>query len=54
MKKTILLAGMLLAAVCAQAQLKVYENGNISINTSETPISTLSIGYRLQRCHNRC
>ncbi len=45
MKKTILLAGMLLAAVCAQAQLKVYENGNISINTSETPISTLSIGY---------
>ena len=45
MKKTILLAGMMLAAVCAQAQLKVYENGNISINTSETPISTLSIGY---------
>ncbi len=45
MKKTILLASMMLAAVCAQAQLKVYENGNISINTSETPTSTLSIGY---------
>lgn len=45
MKKTILLAGMMLAVVCAQAQLKVCENGNVSIQTSETPISTLSIGY---------
>lgn len=45
MKKTILLAGMMLAAVCTQAQLKVYENGNVSIGTSETPASAISVGY---------
>ena len=35
----------MLATVCAQAQLKVHENGSISIATNETPISTMSIGY---------
>ena len=45
MKKYFIFASMTLAVVCAQAQLKVHENGNISINTSEIPISTLSIGF---------
>ncbi len=43
MKKTILLAGMMLAAVCTQAQLKVDSNGNVSIQTSETVVSPLSV-----------
>ncbi|MBR5802849.1 MAG: T9SS type A sorting domain-containing protein [Bacteroidaceae bacterium] len=45
MKKFFILVSIMLTAVCAQAQLKIHENGNISINTTENPISTLSIGY---------
>ena len=45
MKKLILFASIMLAAVCAQAQLKVTENGNVAINTDETPVGELSIGY---------
>lgn len=45
MKKSILFASMMLATVCAQAQLKVNENGNVSIQTSETTVSPLSVGY---------
>lgn len=45
MKKLILCASMMLATVCAQAQLKVDSNGNVSIQTSETVVSPLSVGY---------
>lgn len=45
MKKLILFASIMLAAVCAQAQLRVYENGSVAINTDETPVGDLSIGY---------
>lgn len=43
MKKTLFIAGMMLATVCAQAQLRVIENGNIAIQTDEYPRSPLSI-----------
>lgn len=36
---------MMFATVGAQAQLRVIENGNIAINTTETPVSDLSVGY---------
>jgi hypothetical protein len=45
MKKFFILASIMLATVCAQAQLKVNQEGNVSIQTSETAISPLSIGY---------
>ena len=45
MKKMFFIASMMLATVCAQAQLRVNENGNVTINTTETPVSNLSIGY---------
>ena len=38
------LVGMLFASVCASAQLKVAENGNIGIQLDETPLSAVSIG----------
>lgn len=43
MKKIILCASMMLACVCAQAQFKVYDNGNIGINTTTTPTSPFCI-----------
>ena len=43
MKKTLFIAGMMLATVCAQAQLRVIENGNIAIQTDTIPQSSLSI-----------
>ena len=45
MKKLVFFASIMLATVCAQAQLKVNENGNIAIKTTETPVGDLSIGY---------
>ncbi len=45
MKKMFFIASMMLATVFAQAQLRVNENGNVTINTTETPVSNLSIGY---------
>lgn len=48
MKKTLFIAGMMLATVGAQAQFKVYNNGNIGINAIEdeetgAPISQVSV-----------
>ena len=37
MKKTILLASMMLAAVCAQAQLKVNEDGRVNVGNAAVP-----------------
>ena len=45
MKKILFIASMMLATVCAQAQLKVHENGKVSVQTSETAVSPLSVGY---------
>lgn len=45
MKKVILLAGMMLAGVCTQAQLKVHENGSTTVKTTETPVGDFSVGY---------
>jgi hypothetical protein len=45
MKKTILIAGLALAAFIANAQLKVYSGGKTFLGgTSTTPLSFLSIG----------
>ena len=45
MKKTLFIAGMMLATVGAQAQLRVNENGKVGINTGTTNlISDFSIG----------
>lgn len=44
MRKFVLFASMMLAAVCAQAQLRVYENGNVAIQTDGEPLSALAIG----------
>lgn len=43
MKKTLFIAGMMLATVGAQAQLRVIENGNIAVQTDTIPRSPLSI-----------
>lgn len=45
MKKLFIFASMMLATVCAQAQLTVHENGKVSVQTSETAVSPLSVGY---------
>ena len=45
MRAYFIFASMVLVTVCAQAQLKVNQEGNVSIQTSETAISPLSIGY---------
>lgn len=36
---------MMLVTICAQAQLKVYENGNVAIGTNDTPTNMLSVGF---------
>ena len=43
MKRFFIFAGMMLATVCAQAQLRVIENGNIAVQTDTIPRSPLSI-----------
>lgn len=45
MKRFFIFTGMMLATVCAQAQLRVYENGSIAIKTTETPVGDFTIGY---------
>ncbi len=45
MKKYLFIASMMLATVCAQAQLRVYENGSVAIGTTATPVGGFTIGY---------
>jgi len=42
MKRFFIFVGMMLATVCAQAQLRVIENGNIAVQTDTIPRSPLS------------
>lgn len=45
MKQVIICTSMMLVTICAQAQLKVYENGNVAIGTNDTPTNMLSVGF---------
>ena len=44
MKRLTLIATLMCAACIAQAQLRVTANGNVSLQSTETPLSVLSIG----------
>ena len=45
MKRLSLFVLLLVATISAKAQFRIYENGNISINSEETPLSPLSLNY---------
>ncbi len=45
MKKILFIAGMMLATLGAQAQLRIHNNGRTAINTTETPVSNFAVGY---------
>lgn len=44
MKKLTLTTILMCAACIAQAQLRITANGNVSLQSAETPLSVLSIG----------
>lgn len=45
MKKLLFCVSVILASVCAQAQLRVNENGDVSIQTTDSVVSPLAVGY---------